>query len=371
MKTLKINNVIKTFTKDGLVFTKENPTEDDFKILKSDISDTLKIKTVYGVDITSIEDIEEKVSKSKYLEQRGATVIIPHISTVTVPKLLVDRILEAEEARDEIVLKSYFNFWRLLCCNPDERVRQNLYWFLQKYGMTITKSGLFVAYRNVLLKETKMDIFDKDFDDKFKDFIKVQYDKIKNKHKKSPKKYFVYKNEDEFFLRTVDAENSLGDLHSLFFNSKENVTTVVDERIFTDNYTKTFTIRLGEIVTQKRELCDSNQENTCSFGLHVAGLQWLEQNNSFGNIPLIVLVNPADVVGIPTKDSYGKLRTCSYLPVFECKWENGELIAPEIEDGFEDYYKDYIKREINNNDTYKQQIKTYLNTEEEFKNYFE
>jgi hypothetical protein len=40
----------------------------------------------------------------------------------------------------------------LLSLNPDATVRQNLFKFLEKWGMVITKSGLFVGYRNVAHK---------------------------------------------------------------------------------------------------------------------------------------------------------------------------------------------------------------------------
>jgi hypothetical protein len=40
-------------------------------------------------------------------------------------------------------------FWRLAALNPDTAARDNLFWFLDKYGYTITPEGYFVAYRQV------------------------------------------------------------------------------------------------------------------------------------------------------------------------------------------------------------------------------
>ena len=44
----------------------------------------------------------------------------------------------------------------------------------------------------------------------------------------------------------------------------------------------------------------------------------------------MVLVNPANVVAVPTIDGYGKMRTCEYFPVaiVDCD-ENGDIVEPE------------------------------------------
>jgi hypothetical protein len=60
-----------------------------------------------------------------------------------------EKVMDAEEAGDTVKLEAYRNFWTLLSLNPDAEVRQNLFKFLEKWGMVITKSGLFVGYRNV------------------------------------------------------------------------------------------------------------------------------------------------------------------------------------------------------------------------------
>ena len=122
--------------------------------------------------------------------------------------------------------------------------------------------------------------------------------------------------------------------------------------VYTDGYTGKFEIKLGEIVSMPREKCDSVQENSCSRGLHVAGKTWLKENY-FGEVGLMVLVNPADVVAVPPVDDYGKMRTCAYYPVSIVEFDkNGDIIDTEIEDGFEDDFIDKICYSglINNND---------------------
>ena len=111
---------------------------------------------------------------------------------------------------------------------------------------------------------------------------------------------------------------------------------------YTDGHTGTFNIKIGQPVTMPRSKCDESSLNTCSRGLHVAGKSWLTQGY-FGNISLICLVNPADVVAVPPQDNYGKMRTCAYYPVAVVKRdENGDIINDEFEDGFEDDFMDLI-----------------------------
>lgn len=124
-----------------------------------------------------------------------------------------------------------------------------------------------------------------------------------------------------------------------FFVGYRNVFKTDTEEVYTDGYTKTFKIKVGEVVVQDRDKCDSNQEVECSKGLHVAGASWLK-NNYFGDTAMAVLVNPADVVAVPFKHSnYGKLRTCAYLPIAKVKFDSkGDLIPLEVTDGFDCSY---------------------------------
>lgn len=54
-------------------------------------------------------------------------------------------------------------------------------------------------------------------------------------------------------------------------------------------------------------------------------------------------MNPADVVAVPPRDSYGKMRTCAYYPVAIVDFdESGNIVDEEIKDGFEDNFMDII-----------------------------
>ena len=65
----------------------------------------------------------------------------------------MSKIIEAEEKGDEVELRKFKNFWTLVSLNPDSRVRNNLFWFIRKWDMQLTDSGLIIAYRNADIKE--------------------------------------------------------------------------------------------------------------------------------------------------------------------------------------------------------------------------
>lgn len=206
----------------------------------------------------------ENIKKSKVLTFKGESAYWEEVSELTVPKELVQSILEAEEQNDEIRLETYKNFWTLMSLNPDEVCRKNLYWYLTKNELIISRSGFFVAYRNV----NKTD----------------------------------------------------------------------EEGVYTDNYTRKMKIKIGEMVTMPREQCDSDSNVTCSRGLHAANRFWLTRNN-FGQVGLVCLINPADVVAVPHKDDYGKLRTCAYLPIDIAEYgEDNHPLPYKESDGFECEY---------------------------------
>lgn len=248
--------------------------------------------------------IQEQLSylpKSKYLVQKAASIYMPHISEVSLPSDLVQRFLQAEQESNQELIDTYINFWTLCSLNPDSRARQNLFWFLNRYGLHIAKSGPFVAYRYVI-EVTKDNTASRDY----VQFITDTYTYIRYKMKKSPLRYFILKDKEtetySYIAEGKEWDSSvsilLGTLKELYdkLSSDESDVSVS----YTDQYTKSFDIRIGKEVRIPREECNSNQDVTCSQGLHVAGRSWLYDNN-FGDTIIVVLINPADVIAVPPK----------------------------------------------------------------------
>lgn len=149
-----IDNKVIVFL-DGVYFERENLNEEQIHTLitSNDIDELLPIiSEKYEEAISNYSksiELADKVNNSNILTFKGDCVYMEGVSPLSLPETLVKAIISAEENNDEDKLTAYKNFWILMSLNPDERCRRNLFWFLQKYGMTISKSGFFVAYRNV------------------------------------------------------------------------------------------------------------------------------------------------------------------------------------------------------------------------------
>lgn len=153
-KVIKIDNKVTVFLENGEVIEKE-VTEDEFKKVVEAQTDEEVLKLLCPEYQKSIEShnnaltLIEKIQKSKLLSMRGDVVYWEEVSCLSVPEELAKAIIKAEEEHNELKISTYRNFWTLMSLNPDERCRKNLFWFLQKYGMTISRCGFFVGYRNV------------------------------------------------------------------------------------------------------------------------------------------------------------------------------------------------------------------------------
>lgn len=312
MKIIRIKNNITVILNSGDMLSSDKCTDELYnKVLSLQNNDKEVQKLLapeYGKELIKAKEAEKvvkSITKSKYLEYVGSSVYMKDISELTVPQDLCEAIILAESNGDTELIQTYKNFWTLASLNPDSRARTNLFWFLNKYGMTISKRGLFLAYRNVDIK--KQGTAPKESNSKdLTEFISASYIKIKGQ-KKSPKNFEVVKSTvlGLYYAKVggvyESTEKVLGNLSELYLGLSSDKPTE-DITIYTDNYTHSMEIKIGQVVVMDREKCDSVQENTCSHGLHVASKDWLQKNGAgFGKKSLLVLVNPADVVAVPPK----------------------------------------------------------------------
>lgn len=368
MKVIKIKNYITVILSDGTALTNSDCTDELYNQIINNQDDDEMVKSLLVPEMYKKKeefelrkDLIDNLNESSLLTTKGSSVYMEEVSQLSLPQDFAMAVAKAEKDGNIELIETYKNFWTLCSLNPDSRARTNLFWFLNKYGMSISKSGLFVAYRNVELKSEGSKI-----DSQKAQFISDEYTRVKFKLKKSPKNYDVYVRMDsdmetcDFSLGSTDALPKifkkftswarLGNLNELYAELSNEDSSPV----YTDGYTRKFTIKIGEPVSIDRKLCDPVQENTCSRGLHVAGKSWLSQGY-FGNTSLKVLVNPADVVAVPPEDSYGKMRCCAYYPVQLIKRdEEGNIVDENYDDGFEDDFLDLItyEGEMNSEDNF-------------------
>ena len=369
MKIIYVKKNLTVILSNELVLTKLDCSEELFNKIQDLQEDeqaviNLLAPTFHAKQEEYKKELKEFEELKEILEEKSDSIIsekdgkfyISDISEISLPKDFVLAIKEAEKNNDTNLIETYKNFWTLVSLNPNAQARDNMFWFLNKYGFKISKSGLFVAYRLVDIKEkgTK-------YSKELISFVNNCIIKIKGQ-KQSPKKYKIFQNiEGEYFCVKEDRvlENDvkvIGNLFELFNSFNENKE---DTDTYTDNRTKTFKIKIGQLVSMNRKNCDENQNVTCSSGLHVASKNWLENNFYFGSNALAVLVNPADVVAVPKQDSYGKMRTCAYFPILNVKVENRKLEEVDIPNGFEDDFFNIMinyNGKINNEDVGQYQI---------------
>jgi hypothetical protein len=99
------------------------------------------------------------------------------------------------------------------------------------------------------------------------------------------------------------------------FIGYRNVRRLEDGRLVDWN-TGNFDNSIGKIVSMRRADCDSNPNETCSRGLHVAAMEYAQGFHTESERELIeVKVNPRDVVAIPTDYNGQKMRVCEFQVV--------------------------------------------------------
>ena len=92
---------------------------------------------------------------------------------------------------------------------------------------------------------------------------------------------------------------------------------------YMDCHTGTMDNSVGKTVEMERNEVDDNKDRTCSSGLHFCSLGYL--NHFGGERIMIVKINPADVVSIPSDYNDTKGRACKYEVIGELNAED----APE------------------------------------------
>ena len=86
---------------------------------------------------------------------------------------------------------------------------------------------------------------------------------------------------------------------------------------YRDLHSGTFDNSVGKVCQMERQDVDSDRDRTCSAGLHFCSQDYLKNFYSGGGRIVIVKVNPADVVSIPSDYNFTKGRTCRYEVVGE------------------------------------------------------
>jgi len=328
----------------------------------------------------------------------GSSVYLKGINR-TLPQLLVEKFVaiigqysehyepqqinELLLSDDEYIGLKRFFMWA--CLNPRAEVADKLYDFLEQNGMQITKQGFFVALRNVVTVHGGVD---------FVHFVSNAYNKVKAVWKKSPDNYVVFLENGEYKLvhtndltttETVksttcpdcggdggwydeedesdfdenwndcDTCNGTGEVEEYEYtvivpvNHGERIGGLTDlyldlpnryENRFTDDWTKTFDIRIGRVVNMPIEDCNWSTQDCATAGLHFAG--YTAPYVLCGNTTVFTLHNPMKVVGIGTE----KGRCWEYLPFMTTTVQEADEIMNDGSFDFLQLDEQYAIREL-------------------------
>jgi len=99
---------------------------------------------------------------------------------------------------------------------------------------------------------------------------------------------------------------------------------------FKDCHTGTMDNSVGQVVEMERNEVDDDQNRTCSTGLHFCSQNYL--NHFSGERTVIVKINPADVVSIPTDYDNSKGRACRYEVIGELGVHPDDAFKETVQD---------------------------------------
>lgn len=83
------------------------------------------------------------------------------------------------------------------------------------------------------------------------------------------------------------------------------------------------------VLTMDRSACNADPDQGCSTGLHVGSLEYATQWAGSGGRVVVVQVDPADVVSVPSDCEFQKLRSCKYTVMCEAR---GPMAGTAVED---------------------------------------
>lgn len=374
-----VNDSLTILMNDGNIINKPNATEEDYDAIINARSQTEFDRIVMDSNVCQEkEEAERKIAKAKALQKgikileesgeftlEGNTVYFKGISR-SIPQLLVEKLIEVvdgvEDLSENEEYQSLKRFFMWCCLNPRAEVSNELYRFLDENSFRITKQGFFVALRNVVTLHGSPELVH---------FVSNAYNKVKAVWKKSPDAYTVFLENGEYKIvhedklwevktKTmydewcdeiedyvecepyeeevtcrVDHGEEIGGLTHLYLdlpNRKENR--------FTDDWTKTFDIRVGKVVNMPKEDCNWSTQDCAAAGLHFTSDQI--HYVGCGDQSVLVLINPMKVVGIGAH----KGRCYEYLPIMTVPREEATSILHDNQFDTLQLDEEYAIREL-------------------------
>ena len=375
-----VNDVLTIVLNDGSILTKPNATEQDYRtaVIASTEATLFDIcadsvvseeKRKQEAEVKRLQALQEGIRSLEGLEDfeiEGNSVKLAGTGR-TMPQLLVEKFIEIvnEErflagfnigsiedrlANDEEyqALKRFF-MW--CCLNPRAEVANDLYEFLENNSFRITKQGFFVALRNVVTLHGGTELVQ---------FISNAYNKVKAVWKKKPDNYTVFLENGEYKLvhlddlyETIGDYDENGDFYDdeISIDHGEKIGNLTElyldlpnrhENRFTDAHTRTFDIRIGQVVNMPPDECNWSTADCAHAGLHFTAdhINYV----GCGDQSVLVLINPMKIVGIGEH----KGRCYEYLPIMTVSTEESTEILHDLDFDTLALDESFVVRELQN-----------------------
>jgi len=368
-----VNDVLTIVLNDGSILTKPNATELDYRsaicssseVTLFDIcadSEVSAEKRKQEAEVKRIQSLQEGIKSLEGLDDfeiEGNSVKLAGTGR-TMPQLLVEKFIELVEMYEmdpfndvtyDEEYQALKRFFMWCCLNPRAEVANDLYDFLNKNSFRITKQGFFVALRNIVTLHGSTELVQ---------FVSNAYNKVKAVWKKSPDKYTVflengvyklvheddlyetigeYDENDDFYEDEVAIEHGekIGNLTELYLDLPNR-----HENRFTDAHTRTFDIRIGQVVNMPPEECNWSTADCAHAGLHFTA----DEINyvGCGDQSVLVLINPMKIVGIGEH----KGRCYEYLPIMTVSREESTEILHDLDFDTLELDEAFVIRELQN-----------------------
>lgn len=114
---------------------------------------------------------------------------------------------------------------------------------------------------------------------------------------------------------------------------------------YLDIHSGTISNHIGAIVEMDRNLVDDNPDSHCSTGLHFCSESYLDHFGTSSQPVMILKINPADVVSIPTDYNGAKGRCMRYEVVGEVGGDPAEAFTAAVNEEYSPKPKTALKSE--------------------------
>jgi len=385
-----VNDTLTIVMNDGSILTKSPATSDDFNAARDCKTEACLIDLVSSPEVREEKRKAEAAYEKAKAVQRGAEYLATlkefemkdgalYLTGInrTLPPLLVEEFLEVvgrHGGTDNDEFNALHRFFMWCCLNPRAEVAHELYRFLRENSFSITKQGFFVALRNVVTLHGSTELVH---------FVSNAYNKVKAVWKKKPDDYLVFLKDGEYKMvaKSIfdelepcagcdgsgsipcedeewdDSEDcwecngtgtqtkhdeseygeNLGGLTELYLDLPNRA-----ENRFTDDWTKTFDIRIGRPVSMPMSDCNWSTQDCAAAGLHFTSDQI--HYVGCGDTSVLVLINPMKVVGI----GQHKGRCYEYLPIMTVDREEATEILHDLDFDTLELDESYAVRELDN-----------------------